>query len=82
MHRAVIASDIGGFPEVIRHGENGLLVAPNDVDALSSALERLAEDADLRTQFEASMRVLSLGALSWESVAAQTEAMYNSLLSS
>ncbi len=82
MHRAVIASDIGGFPEVIRDGENGLLVPPNDVDALSSALERLADDADLRTQFEASMRVLSLGALSWETVAEQTEVMYNSLLSS
>ena len=82
MQRAVIASDIGGFPEVVRHGENGLLVPPNDVHALSSALERLAEDADLRLQFESSMRALSLGALSWDSVGVQTEQMYRSLLSS
>lgn len=82
MHRAVIASDLGGFPEVIRHGENGLLVPPNDVEALSRALERLADDAELRAQCEAGMRVLSDGALSWETVAGQTEVMYNSLLSS
>ncbi len=82
MHRAVIASDIGGFPEVIRHGDNGLLVPPNNVEALSRALERLADDAELRAQCEASMRVLSNGALSWETVAGQTEVMYNSLRSS
>jgi glycosyltransferase involved in cell wall biosynthesis len=82
MHRAVIASRVGGFPEVIRDGENGLLVPPDEVGALSGALERLAEDTDLRLQFESSMRSISRGALSWGSVAAQTEAMYRSLLSS
>jgi len=34
----VIASDKGGNPEVLRHGENGLLVAYVDTEALSAAL--------------------------------------------
>ena len=73
---------IGGFPEVVRDGENGLLVRPGDVNALSCALERLADDGGLRLQFESSMRALSLGALSWDTVAAQTASMYRALLSS
>jgi glycosyltransferase involved in cell wall biosynthesis len=81
MHRAVIASNIGGFPEVVCDGENGLLVPPNDATALSEALERLAGDHLLRGQCEVKMRSLSLNALSWDAVAAKTEALYRSLLS-
>jgi glycosyltransferase involved in cell wall biosynthesis len=39
--RAVISSAVGGMPEVIKHGMNGLLVKPNDVDELAQSLERL-----------------------------------------
>ena len=80
MHRAVIASNIGGFPEIIRDGYNGLLVPPDDVSALSAALERLAQDVHLRLHCEENMQRLSVGALSWDNVAAQTESMYRSLL--
>lgn len=34
----VVASDIGGIPDYITHGENGLLFAPGDADALTRAL--------------------------------------------
>jgi len=34
----VVASDIGGIPDYITHGENGLLFATGDVDALTRAL--------------------------------------------
>jgi glycosyltransferase involved in cell wall biosynthesis len=44
----VIATAVGGVPEVVHDGENGLLVAPNDPDALSAAIARLLEDDDLR----------------------------------
>jgi glycosyltransferase involved in cell wall biosynthesis len=40
----VIGSSIGGIPELIRHGETGLLVPPGDPAALRSALEMLAKD--------------------------------------
>jgi glycosyltransferase involved in cell wall biosynthesis len=44
----VIATAVGGVPEVVRDGENGLLVPPNDVAALAGAIERFFGDAELR----------------------------------
>src|SRR5262249_11016569 len=46
---AVVASDVGGNPELVTHGETGLLFPSGDEDALASALSRLAESALLRT---------------------------------
>jgi glycosyltransferase involved in cell wall biosynthesis len=40
----VIASDLGGLSEVVTPGRNGLLFAPGDAGALSSAIERIAGD--------------------------------------
>jgi colanic acid/amylovoran biosynthesis glycosyltransferase len=41
----VIASDIGGIPEVVRRsGANGLLVPPRDVSALADAMRALVRD--------------------------------------
>ena len=44
----VIATAVGGVPEVVRDGENGLLVPPNDVAALAAAIRRFFEDDELR----------------------------------
>jgi glycosyltransferase involved in cell wall biosynthesis len=44
----VVATDAGGTPELIRNGENGLLVPPHDPAALARAIIRLAEDSDVR----------------------------------
>jgi glycogen synthase len=44
----VIASKIGGIPEIVVDGENGLLVPPSDPVALRLAMERLLQDSDLR----------------------------------
>lgn len=41
----VIASDKGGNPEVVRHGENGLLVPYVDVDALTETIQRAIDPA-------------------------------------
>jgi glycosyltransferase involved in cell wall biosynthesis len=45
---AVVASRAGGPAEIITDGENGLLVAPGDVDALAGALRGLAASPELR----------------------------------
>jgi glycosyltransferase involved in cell wall biosynthesis len=44
----VIATPVGGIPELITHGENGLLVQPGDVPALTRALRDLAGNVELR----------------------------------
>lgn len=46
--RPVIASDIGGLPDIIKDGENGILVAAGDVEGLRAALARVLTDPDLR----------------------------------
>lgn len=48
--RAVVATRVGGCPELIDDDKDGLLFEPRDVAALCSALKRLAADAELRTR--------------------------------
>lgn len=43
----VIATTLGGMPELIEHGQNGLLVPPDDVPALAAALQRLLDEPEL-----------------------------------
>ncbi len=46
----VIASDVGGLSEYISEGDTGLLVPPNNPEALAAALIRFFEEEDLRTR--------------------------------
>jgi L-malate glycosyltransferase len=46
--RPIVATDVGGVRDAVRHSENGLLVAPGDPPAFADALRVLLRDADLR----------------------------------
>jgi glycosyltransferase involved in cell wall biosynthesis len=48
--RAVITTDSPGCRDVVRAGENGLLVPPRDAGALAAAIRRLVYDSELRRQ--------------------------------
>jgi glycosyltransferase involved in cell wall biosynthesis len=48
--RAIVASDLPGWADVVTDGQTALLVPPSDVDALAAAIIRLRDDAALRTQ--------------------------------
>jgi glycosyltransferase involved in cell wall biosynthesis len=54
--KPVVASAVGGLPDLVVDGETGLLVPPGDVEALRAALERLLADRDLRRRFGAAGR--------------------------
>jgi len=49
----IVAHDIGGVAEAVSDGHTGLLVSPDEPDALRDAFARLIEDAQLRTQLGA-----------------------------
>jgi len=48
--QAVIASPVGGIPEWVDDGQEGFLVPPDDIAAISAAIQRLAESPALRRQ--------------------------------
>jgi glycosyltransferase involved in cell wall biosynthesis len=50
MARPVVASAVGGIPELIQHGVNGLLVPPGDRAAVVGAVKSLIDDEALRAQ--------------------------------
>jgi glycosyltransferase involved in cell wall biosynthesis len=52
----VIATDVGGVSEVVRDGENGLLVAPGDPQPLAEAIRRFFGDEALRERLRAGAR--------------------------
>lgn len=54
MGKPVIAAEVGGIPEIIEHGENGLLVPPGDSGSLAQAIKELTEDCSLRERLASS----------------------------
>jgi glycosyltransferase involved in cell wall biosynthesis len=44
----VVTTTTGGIPELVRQGQNGLLTAPRDIPAVTTALYRLLRDPALR----------------------------------
>jgi glycosyltransferase involved in cell wall biosynthesis len=77
----VVATPVAGTSELVRDGENGLLVRPADPGALAGAILRLMEDEPLReAQGRRGRRLVERGH-SWDAVAAQTAAVYRELLS-
>ncbi len=76
---AVVASAVGGIPEVVADGETGLLVPPDDEAALASALSRLLTDPVRTAAMGARGRVRAELDFSWDRVAGQTAELYRHL---
>jgi glycosyltransferase involved in cell wall biosynthesis len=73
----VVATPVGGIPEVVRDGEDGLLVPTNDPRALARAMARLAGDAALRvTLGEAAFRRVTVQ-FSFEQMVREYEVLYH-----
>lgn len=73
--RAVVASRVGGIPELVRDGVDGLLVPPGDPGALAGALNRLLTDPALAAALGASARQ-RVAAYDWRLLARRVLGVY------
>ena len=76
----VIASRVGGIPEAVRDGINGLLVPPGDVPALGAAIVRLLRDPDLARRLGRGGRVLMSAEFSIPAMVEGNLVVYRELL--
>jgi len=72
----VVATTVGGCPEVIEDGENGLLVSPKDPPALSNAIDTILSDTELRTRMSRNARQTILDRYTWDEITDRFEREY------
>jgi glycosyltransferase involved in cell wall biosynthesis len=72
----VVAFASGGLPDVVQHGEDGLLVPPDDVAALASALDALCADPERAARLGVAGRATALASFSPASAAGRYRAIY------
>ncbi len=77
--RPVVATRVGGIPEVVLDGETGLLVSPDDPAALAAALSRLAHDPALRARLGAAGCARAESVFSAQRMAAEFTVEYDQL---
>jgi glycosyltransferase involved in cell wall biosynthesis len=76
----VVATDVGGTPDVVADGETGLLTPAGDSRAFTAALERLAQDPALRRELGEAGRERVRGRYGRERLADDIDHLYRSLL--
>ena len=76
----VIASEVGGIPDMIHHNVNGLLTRPGDVDHLAEAIRTVCTDDALRLRLAAQARP-STKVFRWENVLSRFHAVLEELVS-
>jgi alpha-maltose-1-phosphate synthase len=75
---AVVASKVGGIPEVVADGETGLLVPPDDPDALAESINALTRDRDRAKAMGVAGRERAQSQFDWGKIAQQTAELYES----
>jgi glycosyltransferase involved in cell wall biosynthesis len=78
---AAVATAVGGNTELIEHGKSGLLVPPNDEQALAKAICRLIEDNLLKESVTRAARLKAEEEYSWEKCLIAHHKVYQQLLS-
>lgn len=78
--KPVIATTVGGLPDMVEHGQTGLLVPPRDVENLAEAMIRLLGDRELRQRMGAAGREKLARECAAPVVAAQTIEVYRRAL--
>jgi glycosyltransferase involved in cell wall biosynthesis len=74
--RAVVGTRTGGIPQIITNGENGLLVAKQDSDALAEAVSSLLIQESTRRRMGRIARQRALREFSWQAIAEKLQRLY------
>ena len=76
----VVASAVGGIPEIIVDGETGMLIPPGDPEAIARAVNALMADPARRARMAVAGRARAEEKFSWTSIAARTLEFYAELI--
>jgi len=76
----VVATNVGGLPEVVEDGVTGILVPPGDSEALAEGLIRLLSDADLRRRMGRAGQDRVRSEFTVDRIVDQTLAVYESVI--
>ena len=76
----VVATAVAGIPEIVKHGESGLLVNPGDVDGLGAALARVFGDATERARLGQAARAFVRPRFGADGYVSATAALYDRLV--
>ena len=79
--RPVVATRVGGVPDVVEDDADGMLVRVGDIDGIANALERLAYDPELRRRLGDAGRARTIPRYRVERLVADVDALYRELLS-
>lgn len=75
--KPVVATRVGGLPDVVIDGKTGLLVPPSDAQSLAKAIIRLLKDTRLREEMGKTAQRFGETKLSWQQVAQSTLKVYD-----
>jgi glycogen synthase len=73
----VIATPVGGIPQVVQNNVNGLLVSPGDIDGLATAIRRLLEDVAFRERLGVAARATVEAGFSLHEALAKLSGIYD-----
>ena len=76
----IVASNVGGIPDVVVDGESGILVPEKDPQALANAYKRLAADPELVKQLLAGSQKRIAECFTWDGIIERQIAVYNKVL--
>jgi starch synthase len=74
--RAIVATRVGGVPEIVEDGVNGVLIPNDDFSALSTAIKQLSLDGLLRSRLGLAGHQIARK-FSWEAIADQYCELYS-----
>lgn len=75
----VVATPVGGLPEIVEHGKDALLFPPGDVDELASELEKIMADEDLRKKISSSSKKMAKSTFNIMTIGSQLGEIYEEI---